>query len=633
MMFRFVSRISVLVSSLLLATTALGAPAPKNCLNAYVAKNYGVAAEACWAEAQIGSAESAFTLAVLYAKGLGVPLSHQESVHWLIQAAEAGHGEAAYNLGMAYAQGDGVEMDMQRAVAWFEQGAIAGNAKAQRDLATLYESGYSVEKNLPRAYQLYLASAEQGVAVSQLKAGLMLLRGEGVPHDPQQAEVWLKKAAAANDAVAQYTLGVMKADTDPESSAYWYERSAKQGNAYAMYNLALLYYYGRGVEKNYQIAQQWGEKSLAGGVEESESLLMQIQRAQNVSPRPSRLPEPAVSVAERKAPVTPATQQKQLLRDQDKSASAVAAPSVIKPSVAESSVAESPEAGRSVTTYTEPKAPAVSVPPRPESVATTSFKPGLVEVKERGWLMAMPDHQYLIQISRQYSEAKAHAYLKRYALADEVSIYREVLPDKTSYIVTYGHYGSLKAAKAAAKQLPAGIQKYKPWVRSYRNLKNALTAVAAKPVAPAVTPDNTPANKPVTAIVETKQTPAVQVQPAQPAVATGANVAVTEAGMKDGDWLLKRRSERIAVQLLARKSRRLGEVKSYLRSQGILDEVVYYETQREAGPYVVVVLAKDFTRYSDARAAVKQLPVAVQNAKPWVRTWGSLQNKYRPLGQ
>ena len=84
---------------------------------------------------------------------------------------------------------------------------------------------------------------------------------------------------------------------------------------------------------------------------------------------------------------------------------------------------------------------------------------------------------------------------------------------------------------------------------------------------------------------------------------------------------------------MAVPSSREGEIKSYLQRHGLTDSAVYYETQRDAGPYLVVVLSREFNTTSEARRAVAKLPAAVKRSKPWVRTFGSLQSKYRPLGQ
>ena len=380
-----------------------------NCLGAYNKQEYATAATVCRNEAEQGSAESAFTLAVLYAKGLGVEMDHAQAIVWLKAAAQAGHDEAAYNLGMAYTRGDGVKADIPQAVTWFKQSAEAGNPKAQRDLATLYANGYGIEKDPTQAFLLYRASAEQGITVSQLKTGLMLLRGEGVARNPEEAKMWLSKAAQSNDPTAQYTMGLLLSDSDPQASSDWYRKASAQGNGYAMHNLALFYLYGRGVKQDYAKALNWAEKSIAAGVSESKGLQQQILQLMG-----ENRPEPHQYVV----------------------------------------------------------------------------------VRDAQWLESKPDEDYLIQISRQESEKAAYAYLKNNKVSGPIGIYREALADKTTYIVTYGDYRDLTSAKDAIKSLPEAVQKYKPWVRSYKSLKQVLAdSPPAKDVKPVVVAET--AAKPV----------------------------------------------------------------------------------------------------------------------------------------
>ena len=507
-----------------------------NCLGAYSKQDYAAAAQVCRNEAEKGSAESAFTLAVLYAKGLGVEMGLSQAINWLRVAAEAGHSEAAYNLGMAYTRGDSVAINIPEAVRWFKQASEAGNAKAQRDLATLYVNGYGVEQDATRAFLLYKASAEQGLVLSQLQTGLMLLRGEGVARNPEEAQMWLSWAAQAGDPTAQYTMGLLLSDSNPEASYAWYRKASAQGNGYAMHNLALFYLYGRGVTQDYAKALNWAEKSIAAGVSESKGL------------------------------------QQQILQLMGKN--------------------------------------------RPEAYQ-------YAVVRDAQWLIAKPDEDFLIQISRQNSEKAAYAYLKKHKVTGPVGIYREALADKTTYIVTYGDFRDLTSAKAAIKTLPEGVQRFKPWVRSYKSLKqvlaNSLPVTEVTPVVVEETPVNSAANHPV----ETKS----------PVPASDVVTSNGSSGRQPARWLLDQPKSAIAVQLMAVPSSRESEIKSYLKRHGLTDAAVYYETQRDAGPHMVVVLNRAFKSSAQARKVVSQLPAVVQRSKPWVRTFGSLQSKYRPLEQ
>ncbi len=496
--------------------------ASDTCLGAYSKKAYNSALSACLNEAQNDSSESAFTLAVIHAKGLAGEVDSKQAVHWLNVAAEAGHHEAAYNLAMAYLRGESGAVDMRSAVAWLKRSAELGNAKAQRDLATLYSKGEGVERDLSAAFQLYKKSAAHGVVVSQLKTGLMLLRGQGVAKDPEEARSWIGKAAEAGDPTAQYTLGVLLTDSDPAAGAEWYRKSALRGNGYAMHNLALFYLKGHGVEQNYDTALDWAEKSSAAGVTESEGVKQKILQLVAATK-----PEPEESI---------------LVRGPD-------------------------------------------------------------------WLQEKPDDGYVIQISRQPSEKSAYAYLKKHNVTGPVGIYREPKGDKSTYILTYGDYRDLSVARNMIGTLPEGVQKFKPWVRSYKNLKQSLvvpTSVAGDPAK-------------------------ISVEQKQPFASLPESDAGAVHGLQPASWLLSKPKKSIAVQILAIQGDREAYVQAYLKKHGLEKHTVYYRTQRIAGPYLVVVLNREFESSAEARRVVAQLPEAVQRAKPWVRNFSAMQSKYRPL--
>lgn len=270
----------------LLLMSALSVQAGE-CQQAAVAKNYQQASTACQREADAGSAEAAFQLAALYAQGHGVPQDLAVAVLWLKRAAEAGHVDAAYNLAVAFYLGQGVSADLETAVLWYQRSAQKLHPKAMRDLATLYEKGQGVTQDLSKAFSLYHDAAVLGSAESQLKTGLMLLRGEGVKADRTAALDWLRRSADQNIEVAQYTLGLLLADSFPQQSTQWYQRAARLGYVDAIHNLAHAYLHGIGAARDIEMARHWAELSLAQGGEQSLALLRDIEE-QEVAADPAQ---------------------------------------------------------------------------------------------------------------------------------------------------------------------------------------------------------------------------------------------------------------------------------------------------------------------------------------------------------
>ncbi len=67
-----------------------------------------------WFRREQGNADAQTNLGTMYARGLGVPLAHDEAVKWLGRAAEQGQALAQMKLGMACASGKGVSAPLLR---------------------------------------------------------------------------------------------------------------------------------------------------------------------------------------------------------------------------------------------------------------------------------------------------------------------------------------------------------------------------------------------------------------------------------------------------------------------------------------------------------------------------------------
>jgi TPR repeat protein len=65
--------------------------------------------------------DAQFELAKIYQTGEGVPQDTEESLRWLLRAAEQGSPHAQVKLGRRYQNGDGVPQDENKAVFWYRK--------------------------------------------------------------------------------------------------------------------------------------------------------------------------------------------------------------------------------------------------------------------------------------------------------------------------------------------------------------------------------------------------------------------------------------------------------------------------------------------------------------------------------
>lgn len=126
-------------------------------------------------------------------------------------------------------------------------------------------NGYSYE-----SYTRLLA--ERGDADAQFSLGSMYDEGRspGVGQDHQLARFWYGKAAGHGNAKAQFNLGILYysgkgMDRDLAQAKHWWEKAAGQGDANAQFNLALMYARGDGVPKDNAVSMALYKKAAEQG--------------------------------------------------------------------------------------------------------------------------------------------------------------------------------------------------------------------------------------------------------------------------------------------------------------------------------------------------------------------------------
>jgi localization factor PodJL len=125
-------------------------------------------------------------------------------------------------------------------------------------------------ENTPSADKV-LAAARGGNTIAETIIGLQYLDGG----DAGQALPWLKKAAEAGQAVAQYRLGTMYergqgGTASPALAIKWYLAAANQGNRKAMHNLAVADAEGSIGPKDMTEAVRWFTKAASLGLSDSQ---------------------------------------------------------------------------------------------------------------------------------------------------------------------------------------------------------------------------------------------------------------------------------------------------------------------------------------------------------------------------
>lgn len=146
--------------------------------------------------AKAGDAEAQLELAIVYAKGEGVPQNYTTAATWFRAAAEQGVPRAQYDLGVLCERGRGIPQDYAEAFKWYSRAAEANFPLAQYNLAVAYTRGQGTKQDFTTAAGWYRRAAIQGVVPAMVNLAILYERGEGVTASTIEAYAWYRAAAS-----------------------------------------------------------------------------------------------------------------------------------------------------------------------------------------------------------------------------------------------------------------------------------------------------------------------------------------------------------------------------------------------------------------------------------------------------
>jgi TPR repeat protein len=172
----------------------------------------------------------------------------------ILNAAKNGNADAQFQLAEIYNTGDGVEESPAEALKWYRTAAENGSSDAQFSLAEMYRYGDGVEKDFETALLWYKRAAEGGNHDAMSALGFIYYRGDGVEKDYNEAYHWFKNDGFRGLPYFVYADMFFYVDKDYSSAFMLYRAALQQGVEEAGYKMGEMYFYGLGVEQNYDEA-------------------------------------------------------------------------------------------------------------------------------------------------------------------------------------------------------------------------------------------------------------------------------------------------------------------------------------------------------------------------------------------
>ena len=183
--------------------------------------------------AEQGNLDAQYELAMKYLNGHDIAADVAVALKWLRKSVDGGHLRAEYQLGVMYRDGIGLPKDLALALRWLKVSAGSGFVPAQ----TAYDELFRAQ--LTREFEVLQASAQSGDAVAQYTLGKHYLTGQApLAVNPEQAVLWITRAAEHRHMDAQYDVGVLYKDgthvsRDLNRAKQWLTKASAQGHVRA----------------------------------------------------------------------------------------------------------------------------------------------------------------------------------------------------------------------------------------------------------------------------------------------------------------------------------------------------------------------------------------------------------------
>ena len=226
--------------------------------------------------AEQGNPNAQFKLGTMFYYGFFVEQNDKEAFNWYKKSAEQGNENAQHGLGEFYQYGhQGMKRNYEKAIGWYKKAAAQGNPEFQWQLGRIYHCIID-NPDYEKSFIWYQKAAEQGDSCAQNELGNMYFDGVHVKQNFTEAFKWYKKADS------QLGLGDIYRINNNYSRAI--ECYGKMLEMYdGMYTngdylrtkfiISIMYYYGEGLDQNYEKAFKWCKEPAEQGIMGALSLI------------------------------------------------------------------------------------------------------------------------------------------------------------------------------------------------------------------------------------------------------------------------------------------------------------------------------------------------------------------------
>jgi len=221
--------------------------------------------------ADSGNGEAMYELAQILPDGIAAN-------DLLRSSAETGNVNAMFNLAYNLDKGIGEEANIEKAIYYYKLASDKQNPDAMCNLGKIYETGRGVPKDIEAAQKCYRSAAMLGNTFGMYNYAVILLEQSSYI----EAAKFFKMAADRENVDAQYNYAALIAtkavgDLRNFELAFQYAKMASKSHHEAQCLLGQLYFYGKGTQKNIDIAKQCFQEAADKGSEKAKKLLTELE--------------------------------------------------------------------------------------------------------------------------------------------------------------------------------------------------------------------------------------------------------------------------------------------------------------------------------------------------------------------
>ncbi|MBP6411574.1 MAG: SEL1-like repeat protein [Pseudarcicella sp.] len=186
-------------------------------------------------KASEGNAEAMNAIALIYSKGLGVPVNEALALEWFEKSAQKGYANAYYNMALLYKEGvGGAKKDLDKSLEYAKKAAKAGSLEAYVLWGLIYKEGLGVPQDYKQALNVFEEGATKGSEHCFYAQGYMHYKGFGTKQDYTKAVALFQQAADLDNAMGTYMLGYCYRNgygvsIDAEKAKFWFTKAADFG--------------------------------------------------------------------------------------------------------------------------------------------------------------------------------------------------------------------------------------------------------------------------------------------------------------------------------------------------------------------------------------------------------------------